>query len=77
MWLHGQTAASLWLSPITTGKEAEAMTYQPKGGMCATCALAHRNCSHLPFSTMPALARDAQTVIVRCSDFQCREQRQL
>ena len=49
------------------------MTHQPKGGMCRTCVHAHRNCSHLPFSTMPALARDAQTVIVRCTDFQRRQ----
>ncbi|MDX9667947.1 hypothetical protein QMK50_23625 [Pseudomonas sp. P5_152] len=46
------------------------MTYQPKGGMCRTCTHAHRNCSHLPFSTMPVLARDTQIVIVRCTDFQ-------
>ena len=46
------------------------MTHQHKGGMCTTCVHAHRDCSYLPFSTMPALARDAQTVIVRCTDFQ-------
>ena len=49
------------------------MTHQPKGGMCRTCVHAHRNCSHLPFCTMPVLARDAQTVIVRCTDFQRRK----
>ncbi len=48
------------------------MNHQPKGGMCATCAHAHRNCSHLPFSTMPPLSNDGQTVIVRCTDFQRR-----
>jgi len=74
MWLHGQTAALLWLSAISAGKEAEAMTHQPKGGMCATCAHARRNCSHLPFSTMPPLSRDGQTVIVRCTEFQRRAQ---
>lgn len=48
------------------------MNHQPKGGMCATCAHAHRNCSHLPFSTMPPLSNDGQTVIVRCTDFLLR-----
>lgn len=50
------------------------MTHQPKGGMCATCVHARRNCSHLPFSTMPPLSRDGQTVIVRCTEFQRRAQ---
>lgn len=49
------------------------MTYQPKGGMCRTCPHAHRNCSHRPFSAMLVLARDGQTVIVRCTDFQRRK----
>jgi len=49
------------------------MTHQPKGGMCRTCVHAHRNCSHHPFNTMPALTRDAQTVIVRCTEFQRRK----
>ncbi|MFJ4542979.1 hypothetical protein ACIP1X_05165 [Pseudomonas sp. NPDC088885] len=48
------------------------MTHQPKGGMCATCVHAHRDCSHLAFSTMPRLSNDGQTVIVRCTDFQRR-----
>ncbi|EJM09797.1 hypothetical protein PMI21_05529 [Pseudomonas sp. GM18] len=50
------------------------MNYQPKGGMCATCTHAHRNCSHLPFITMPVIKVDGQTVIVRCTDFQRRPQ---
>lgn len=53
------------------------MNYQPKGGMCATCVHAYRDCSHLLFSTMPPLSRDNQTVIVRCTDFQRRAQPQL
>ena len=51
---------------------AAVMTHQPKGGMCAVCVHVHRNCSQLPFSSMPALARDAQTVIVRYTNFQRR-----
>jgi hypothetical protein len=51
------------------------MTHQPKGGMCTTCTHAHRDCSHLPFSTMPPLSNDKQTVIVRCTDFKRRAQR--
>jgi len=49
------------------------MNQQPKGGMCATCVHAHRNCSRLPFSTMPTLARDGQTLIVRCTEFRRRK----
>jgi hypothetical protein len=43
--------------------------------MCTTCTHAHRDCSHLPFSTMPPLSNDKQTVIVRCTDFKRRAQR--
>jgi hypothetical protein len=49
------------------------MNHQPKGGMCGTCVHALRNCSHLPFNTMPPLTRDAQTVIVRCTEFERRK----
>lgn len=48
------------------------MTHQPKGGMCMSCTHAHRNCSHLPFGTMPAIDRDAKTIIVRCTEFKRR-----
>lgn len=47
--------------------------HQPKGGMCCACVHALRDCSHLPFCTMPALASDARTVIVRCTEFQRRK----
>ena len=50
------------------------MTHQPKGGMRSSCVHAHRNCSHLPFSTMPAIAGDGQIVIVRTTEFQRRKQ---
>lgn len=46
------------------------MTYQPKGGMCAACIHAPRKCDHLPFNKMPPIKRDAETIIVRCTDFQ-------
>ncbi|TKD40309.1 hypothetical protein [Azotobacter chroococcum] len=49
------------------------VTHQPKGGMCAACRHALRDCSSLPFSSMPVLARDDQTVIVRCTQFQRRK----
>jgi hypothetical protein len=45
------------------------MIHQPKGGMCAACAHAHRNCSDLPFKDMAPIQRDGNTVIVRCTDF--------
>lgn len=46
------------------------MNYQPKGGMCVACANRHRNCSSLPFASMPVLEVDGQTIIVRCTQFQ-------
>jgi len=46
------------------------MTHQPKGGMCAACRHALRDCSSLPFSSMPVLQRDGKTTIVRCTQFQ-------
>lgn len=49
------------------------MTHQPKGGTCAACRHALRDCSSLPFSSIPILARDGQTTIVRCTDLQRRK----
>ncbi|SEI97969.1 hypothetical protein SAMN04244579_02668 [Azotobacter beijerinckii] len=49
------------------------MTFQPKGGMCATCCHALRNCSSLPFASMPVLERAGQAIIVRCTQFQRRK----
>ena len=45
------------------------MTHHPKGGMCCACQHAHRDCSTLPFKTMPPIQRDTSTIIVRCTDF--------
>ena len=45
------------------------MTYHPKGGMCCACQYARRDCSALPFKSMPPIQRDTTTVIVRCTDF--------
>lgn len=46
------------------------MIHQPKGGMCSACRHAQRNCSALPFASMPILARDGHTIVVRCTQFQ-------
>ena len=44
-------------------------SYQPKGGMCATCKNKFSDCSALSFNTMPVIKRDTDTVIVRCIKF--------
>lgn len=60
----------------TPAPGTEPPRHQPKGGMCMTCVHGlSRNCSNLPFSTMPVIGsdpmpRDASTVlIVRCTEF--------
>ena len=40
---------------------------QPKGGMCATCAKRHEDCSDLDFAVMPVIERDENVNIVRCT----------
>lgn len=45
------------------------MRRQPKGGMCATCEHAFRNCSNLPFELMPAIDKTDEAIIVRCTEF--------
>lgn len=45
------------------------MTYQPKGGMCATCLYRGADCSKLPFDKMPVHSRDGDAVIVICKDY--------
>jgi hypothetical protein len=45
-------------------------TYQPKGGMCATCRNKFKDCSGLNFSEMPKLkAISDKVIIVRCTKF--------
>ena len=47
----------------------EPTNYHPKGGMCLTCGHAQRNCSHLPFSTMPVIERYDRVARVRCTGY--------
>jgi hypothetical protein len=46
------------------------MTHQPKGSMCMSCRHAFDDCSHLPFSTMPAISKSKGRIIVRCTEFE-------
>lgn len=46
------------------------MTHYPKGSMCMACRHAIKDCSHLPFPTMPALSKCKHKVIVRCTEFE-------
>lgn len=46
------------------------MTQQPKGSMCAACQYALKDCSHLLFSSMPALSKYNGVTIVRCTEFE-------
>jgi hypothetical protein len=43
--------------------------YMPKGGMCMTCIHRSRDCSGLPFATMPiiSIARN-RVAIVKCTE---------
>lgn len=40
--------------------------HQPKGGMCAGCEFVRRDCSSLPFHSMPVIRRDHDRIIVKC-----------
>jgi hypothetical protein len=52
------------------------MIYQPKGGMCQSCAHARRDCSSLPFSTMPVIGKwNGFVLIVRCTEHKPKEAR--
>lgn len=53
------------------------MIYQPKGSMCVTCRHALRDCSALPFNTMPAAKRfsDVATSVI-CTEYERKELRQ-
>ncbi len=44
------------------------MIYQPKGGMCMTCQHAKRDCSALPFASMPVISKRADVAIVKCTE---------
>ena len=46
------------------------MTHQPKASLCMACTRLHDNCTHLPFSTMPAMSKSKGRVIVRCTEFE-------
>jgi hypothetical protein len=45
--------------------------YQPKGGMCASCAKAHDDCSGFDFSAMKVIdfCSGGKIKIVRCNHF--------
>lgn len=53
------------------------MTYQPKGGMCASCMHSSRDCSTLPFKQYPVIERYAlkgnSINIVKCGEFKRNE----
>ena len=53
------------------------MIYQPKGSMCAACQHALRDCSGLPFRSMPVAKRinDVATSVI-CTDYQRKERDQ-
>lgn len=54
-------------------KASAQRTHQPKGGMCRTCLMGMtRNCSNLPFESMPVIEVDKSTgvKIVKCTDHQ-------
>tara|TARA_R100000027_G_scaffold66875_1_gene63804 strand:+ start:939 stop:1103 length:165 start_codon:yes stop_codon:yes gene_type:complete len=46
------------------------VSYQPKGGMCATCTRRDDDCSHLPFYQMPVISKFKDAAIVRCTQYQ-------
>lgn len=46
------------------------MNHQPKASICMACTRLHDNCSHLPFSTMPAMSKSKGRIIVRCTEFE-------
>jgi hypothetical protein len=45
------------------------VTHQPKGGMCGACKNQNKDCSKLPFKTMPKIETHGYAVIVRCLEF--------
>ncbi|ASK18432.1 hypothetical protein CEK60_03520 [Halomonas sp. N3-2A] len=45
-------------------------SHQPKASMCIACRHTFDDCSGLPFSTMPAMAKSDDAIIVRCTEFE-------
>lgn len=45
------------------------ITYQPKGSMCCNCTHWSRDCSRLPFETMPVIEKVGNVRVVKCHEF--------
>jgi hypothetical protein len=45
------------------------VTYQPKGSMCCNCSHWFRDCSHLPFKTMPVIESQGNIRVVKCHEY--------
>ena len=45
-------------------------THHPKGSMCAACKHKLRDCSKLPFSTMPVMLVYDGVKVVKCKEFE-------
>jgi hypothetical protein len=56
---------------LSTAQLNAGRSHQPKGGMCAACAWARRNCEGLKFEAMPVIGKDESNgaKIVRCTDY--------
>jgi hypothetical protein len=47
------------------------LTHRPSGSMCIACLHNERDCSFLPFASMPLMKRDKDgMLVVQCTDFQ-------
>lgn len=49
--------------------ELRANAFQPKGGMCGSCASRENDCSELDFEDMPIISIELEEIIVRCTEF--------
>jgi len=47
----------------------------PKASMCRVCAHRDKDCSKLPFDTMPVIERYHGGVVVRCLEFKKDEKK--
>lgn len=45
------------------------ITHIPKGGMCVGCANIKKDCSNLPFNTMPVISSYKNIVTVKCTEY--------